>query len=178
MANSLQTLREIELLIADMVIKTTGIPEEKVLLQNYFSRMPSYKNTEDIAFVKISPELDERNIYKSRKDSYNPETEKFTFSQSSTRTLNLSVIFYGANCFENCTIFNEMLYFQDQALTLKQNSLSIVPDRTVGPTRMDELHNGQWFKRCDLEIRLYNLITVEEEVNRFVSFDIRTEVDA
>lgn len=177
MAQILQTIDELELFFADLVSSILSLDQSKALIQYEVQGQPSCKITDDAVYLKITPEPDERAIYKSRNMVYNDTDETFTFSQQSTRTLTLHAVFYGPNCYELCTQMNEAFYMQSSQLLFSQNYLSIVPDRTNGPIRLPEFHNGQWWQRCDIEVRFYNTIQFEETVNSFSSFDIRTEVD-
>lgn len=177
MAQILQTVAELETFFADLVSRETGLASDKVLIQYQPQGQPSSKIGDDVAYVKITPEPDERGLYKNRKRVYNSDSETFTFTQQATRTLTLHVVFYGPNCYELCTLFNEKLYFSNVQVQLRQTYLSLVPDRTNGPIRLPEQHNGQWWQRCDIELRFYNAVAIEETVATFKEFDIRTEVN-
>lgn len=178
MAELLQSIESLELFFADLVENLVGLQSENVLLQNRQYGQPSYDDSlVNSAYVKISPELDERSIYKFQDFSYNEEEDNFTLTTKSTRTLTLSVIFYGPDCYENCFRFNEKMYFNSTKILLEKNYLSLVPDRTNGPTRINEQHNGQWFSRCDILLRFYNGVVIEETVERIKDVDIRLEVD-
>lgn len=174
---NIQSIDELELFFADLVENLTGLESNKVLIQNQRTGQPSSKHSEDVAYVKISPEPDERSIYKNRKLVYNKEKGNFTSTQYASRTLSLNIIFYGPTCYELCTKFNEMMYFSSTSLLLNENKLSLIPDRTNGPIRNNELHNGQWWRRCDLELRFYNEISIVETIESIDKFDIRMEDD-
>lgn len=177
MAQILQSIDELELFFADLIMAMTGLNEKAVLIQYQPQGQPSSKIGEDVAYVKVTPEPDERGLYKNRKKVYNSDSETYTFLQQSSRTLTLHVVFYGPHCYELCTTMNEKFYFNDYQVQMRQNYLSIVPDRTNGPIRLPEQHNGQWWQRCDIELRFYNTVAIEETVSTFKEFDIRTEVN-
>lgn len=177
MSHILQTVETLETFFADLVSSQTGLAPEKVLIQYQPQGQPSSKLGDNVAYVKITPEADERGLYKNRDRVYNSDNETFTFFQQSTRTITLHVVFYGQQCSELCTLFNEKLYFNDVQVQLRQSYLSLVPDRTNGPIRLPENHNGQWWERCDIELRFYNTVLIEETVSTFKEIDIRTEVN-
>lgn len=174
---NIQSIDDLELFFADLVESLTGIESDKVLIQNQRTGQPSFNYTENVAYVRVNPEPDMRAIYKNRKLVYNKDSNNFTSTQYTSRTLSLNIIFYGPACYELCTKFNEMVYFSSTAFLLKSNKLSLIPDRTNGPIRNNELHNGQWWRRCDLELRFYNEISIDETVDSIDKFDIRVEDD-
>lgn len=177
MAEILQTIDELEILFADLVCSTTGLADDKVLIQNSQQGQPAEAIDADTCYVKVSPDFDDRGLYKNRRMVYNSNKATYTVSQQSYRTLTLQTVFYGPNCYENAYRFNEKLYFQAQQLLLKQNYLALIPDRTAGPTRLNEQRNGLWYQRCDLETRFYNAINIEEVINTFEDIILAMEVD-
>lgn len=71
----------------------------------------------------------------------------------------------------------KVFYFPNFEYIINNNNLYLVPDRTVGPSRVPELYNGRWWQRSDLELRFYNSVVVETNVDRIVEADIRLEAD-
>ena len=177
MAQILQSLSSLEELFADLVQDLTELDGDKVLIQDNQEGQPAISMNDDAAYVKVFPDPDEREVYKTRSREYHQTSSSYTFIQRSQRTLKLYVIFYGPNSNELCLLFNEKLYFQSTQLILKQNHLSIVPDKTEGPIHINEVKNGQWYNRSDLTIGLYNTVQVEETVPTFETIIVDTEVD-
>lgn len=177
MANNIRPIKDIELFFADLITEILQLDESHVLLQYPIQGQPSSKINENYVYVKITPEIDIRPMYKNRKRVYNEDTGTYTYSQYSQRTLTLGLIFYGPASVENATLLNEMLYISDTKLKLDQFGVFLVPDRTDGPTRVPEHHNGQWWERADMELRFYEQVSVETEVETIENIDIRMEVD-
>lgn len=177
MAEILQSIDSLELFFADLVTSLTGLQEDRVLIKYPEEGQPSSKISVDVAYVKVLPEPDERAIYKNRKKVYNEINEEFTITQQSTRTISMHVVFYGPNCHELATRLNEKFYFDNTKYLLLKNYLSLVPDRTNGPVRLPENHNGRWWQRCDIELQFYNTLQIEETVKTFKEIDVRTEVN-
>lgn len=177
MANQIVPIKTLELWFADLITELLGMDEKHVLLQYPVQGQPSSKINENYVYVRISPENDIRPMYKNRKKVYNESTGSFTFQQFSQRTLTLGLIFYGPASVENAILLNEMFYVPSTKLQFEQNDLALVPDRTDGPTRVPEHHNGQWWERADLEFRFYQSVKVETEVGTFEEIDTRLEVD-
>lgn len=177
MAEIFQSLETLELFFADFVTSTLGMVPENVRIQYQELGQMSNRYKENFAFIKVTPELDERAIFKNRKRVYDPLKGQFAYTSNATRTITLHVVFYGPGCYENCYKFNELMYTENSKLLLKIMYLSAIPDRTNGPTRFPEMHNGKWWPRADIELRFYNAIEISETVNSFNSFDIRTEAN-
>ena len=73
MAQILQSIDELELFFADLIMAMTGLNEKAVLIQYQPQGQPSSKIGEDVAYVKVTPEPDERGLYKNRKKVYNSD---------------------------------------------------------------------------------------------------------
>ena len=67
MANKIDKLEDIELFLADIVCDMVGLDQENVLIQYPTEGQPSFDIDQDICFVKVAQEIDERDIYKIRK---------------------------------------------------------------------------------------------------------------
>lgn len=176
MTNVITPLKELELKFADMISSVTGMENDQVLIQYPREGQPSGKIGTDYAYVKLSPEPDERSITKSRKQRLNAETGKYEVTQYSQRTLTLYIVFYGPNSSALATLFADRLYHPDIKYQLDLLGLYMVPDRTEGPTRLPENHNGQWWERCDLGLRFYQSVVTVSEIDYIEEIDLRTEV--
>lgn len=67
MANVIDKLEDIELFLADIVCDMVGLDQKNVLIQYLTDGQPSFDIEQDICFVKVAQEIDERDIYKTRK---------------------------------------------------------------------------------------------------------------
>ena len=174
MATLLQSMEELSLLLADFVSTLTGLDSDKVLLM-YDQRGKGSQNINtNVAYVNVTNDIDDNLKFKNKFKEYNQETSEYTFTQQSSRTVNLKVVFYGPNCQELAQLLNEKVYFESSRHYLAKNYLKLVPDRTEGPTYLPEQFNAQWFKRCDLNLKFYNTISVEEITPAFESANITT----
>lgn len=177
MANRITPAKELEKWFADLVCSITGLADDHVLIKYPRDGQIASLISQDFCYVQVMSELDERNIYKSRKKIYDEESGKYKVQQFSQRTLAIQSVFYGPNCTELATLLNDMLFHESIKFQLDQRGLYFVPDRTNGPTRLPEVHNGQWWERCDIEFRFYESVVTETEEETFADVDIRTEVD-
>lgn len=168
---------ELSNFFADLVESMLGLTQDKVLIQYQAEGQPMPKFGDNVVFVNVQPEIDERNIYKSRQEVYNSTNDNFTYSQQSQRTLVVGLIFYGNKANENAKIVNESMYFPTYEYMLSQYDLSFVPDRTDGPHKMPELVNGRWWNRSDLKLRFYNMVSMKTTIDRITDVEITVETE-
>ena len=177
MAALMQTMEELSLLFADFVSNITGLPSNKVLLM-YDQRGKGSQNINtNVVYVNATQEEDNSLKFKNRTKEINEEGTAYIYSQQASRTINIKLVFYGPDCQELSQTVNGMVYFESSRLFFEKNHLAFIPDGTSGPTYLPELFNAQWFKRCDLNLRFYNTISVEETVDIFESANITTTFD-
>ena len=177
MADILQNFSDLENIFADLLTTATGLASSSVLVAYTRLGKPSFDNGTDMVYIRLMQESDDRMKYKNRTSVYSTETQKFTFSQQSSRTLDLGITFYGPNCMKYAQKANEFFYFANTKLLLAQSNLFLVAERTVGPIRIPEQFNGQWWERADLNLLLYNTVLVENIVEKFNSYTIETEAE-
>ena len=172
-----KSLEEIRKFLADLVESILGLPQNKVLLQYRAEGQPMPKFGENIVFVNVQPELDERDIYKVREEKYNTENDNFEYAQKSQRTLLAQFVLYGDKSSEYAKLLNESIYFPNYEYMINNFGLYLVPDRTIGPNYIPELLNGRWWSRADLQIRFYNPVSVKTTVERIKDITITVETE-
>lgn len=177
LAEIIQTMDELELFFADLITEVLDIDENKVLIQHKRYGQPTNKYEDTVCYICVTQEQDSNNKFKNRSKTYNSEKEEFTYLQQSSRVLKLNLIFYGPESLEYAAKLNEKMYFESVKYSLAKKYIYFIPESTFGPTKIQEVHNGQWFDRADIDFRFYNTIQTEETVKTFKEFDIRTEVD-
>lgn len=168
-----KSLREIELLFADIVCDYTNIEQDKSLLQNVEEGQYSFSEKDNVSFVRAEVDADDRGQYKNRQMKFEQTKDKFIFSQYSSRTMEVNFIFYGPDSYENASSLLEASFFQSFQDKLKANNMSLVSESSSGPIRVNENRNGKWFIRNDVKLCLYDLVLSKEEVNKFNQIDIR-----
>lgn len=168
---------ELNNFFADLVESMLGLTQDNVRIQYQAEGQPMPKFGEDMVFINVQPEIDERNIYKSRQEVYNNTNDNFTYIQKSQRTLVAEFVFYGNHANENAKIVNESMYFPNYEYMLSQYDLALVPDRTDGPNKMPELVNGRWWNRSDLKMRFYNLVSYKTIIDRIANVEITVETE-
>lgn len=173
MADNIVSLDSLDDLFADFIQTSLGLSSNQVLISYPEKGQKSSSINEDVVYVKTFQEEDESSFHKNRTKSYNPETQKMVFSQTSMRKLLLHVVFYGYNSDTLSAKLNELFHFSSTVDFLWNNNLSLIPDQVDYRNKIYEKINERWWKRVDLKIRLYNSITVEETTDIITSGDIK-----
>lgn len=177
MAEIIQAITEIEDFFADIVTEISGLDSKNVQISYQQFGRPYFKHGENIIFVSVFPEVDNREIYKNRTSNYDSENNVFVYSQKAQRTLALSLVLYGEGSYEIATRIMHKFYFPEYKYLFDKNFLSIVPDRTDGVIRTMEHFDGQWWNRCDIKFRFYNVVNLETQLPAFDEIDFNVEVD-
>lgn len=172
-----KTYEELSNFFADLVENMLGLTQDKVLIQYQAEGQPMPKFGENVVFVNVQPEIDERNIYKSRTEIYDEKNDNFVYTQKAQRTLVVEFVFYGSKANENAKLVNESMYFPNYEYMLSKYDLALVPDRTDGPHKMPELVNGRWWNRSDLRMRFYNLVSYKTTIDRIADVEITVETE-
>ena len=176
MADSIKSLNDLDILFADFIQNKLSMQSDKVLVSYQQKGQRSSKIDEDVCYVKVFEEPDERHIWKNRKVE-NIEDNKVKVTQYTMRTLMLQVTFYGPNADNFCTRINEHFYHDGTKQFLYENDLAFIPDRTVEPRKFYEKINEQWWQRSDLKLYFYNSISTEEILDTIESVNIKYKFD-
>lgn len=169
------SLDQLDILFATFVQKKLNLPRGKVLISYPQRGQISSKIDEDVCYIKVLDEPDERHIWKNRKQEVKGEQIKVT--QYTMRTLVVNFIFYGPNSDNLSTNLNEIMYFDSTKQFLYENDLALIPDKTVQPTIHFEKINEQWWHRSDLKLYFYNSISTEDILDTISSVDIKFKYD-
>ena len=171
MADKIKALNELDILFADFIQEKLNMQADKVLISYQQKGQVSSKIDEDVCYVKVFDEPDERHTWKNRK--YENAGDQVKVTQYTMRTLMLQVTFYGPNADNLITRLNEYFYHDTTKQFLYENELSFIPDRTVEPRKFYEKINEQWWQRSDLKLYFYNTISTEELIDTIESVDIK-----
>ena len=175
MADNIKSLNDLDILFADFIQDKLSMQPDKVLVLYQQKGQKSSKIDEDVCYVKVFEEPDERHIWKNRK--YENVDSKVKVTQYTMRTLMLQVTFYGPNADNFCTRISEYFYHDGTKQLLYENNLSFIPDRTVEPRKFYEKINEQWWQRSDLKLYFYNSISTEEVLDTIESVNIKYKFD-
>lgn len=132
---------------------------------------PAWKITDDIVFLRCF-EID--NFYNRERnftDSYEVSPDEFTRETSYTRVMNMMVIAYGSNSFNNIQLLRDGMYKQEHRNVLSNNKIYFMPDLPA-PRRVPEYFEGRWWTRYDMNFVFYMLTVKETSVPAIVSIDV------
>ena len=158
MADQILTLVQIEDLFRSVTMQILGIPEkniqnkainqEKVRIAWATGGAPSWKITEDVTFIKITPADDpiiqQRDVVYTGDDAHNSNR-----IVSYTRNHLVDWTIYGPACYENADAIRNGLYQPEMKELLSDNNIALITN-IPGPRRVPELFDGRWWQRCDL----------------------------
>lgn len=156
MADQILKLTELEDFFADVTYKILGLDptlaanKGKVRLTWPSNGAPSWKITDDVVFLRVTPIDDKQartlNIIYDTNSIDNINLKKET---GYTRVHKIDFTFYGPNSYDNADLIRYTLLepnsYKDE---FKNKNLFIIPDIPM-PTRLPELYNGQWWDRTD-----------------------------
>ena len=171
MADSILTLDQIDVLLADFIAAKLNLTSNQVLIAYSDKGQRSYPFGSTVVFLHTEQEQDEVQRIKNRVRTQNSSTYQFSSVQTSMRVLNVDISFYGATCDTLATRFKELLYFESSNEFFYKNNLSLIPNRITISNKVHENVNGRWWERVDLTIALYNSISVDETNNPFESMN-------
>lgn len=172
-----QTLTQLEelfqTLIIDMLGLATGSPADYDAA-SYYVRIawpsegaPAWKRTEDICFIRVTEEDDLVN--RQREEKYTAQTGSpaplyIDKQVSYTRVINLNLICYGPNSWENIQTIRDYIYEENPyRWTLQTNKIYPIPD-FVAPRRVPEPFQSQYWERVDFDIRFNENIKKTTEI--------------
>jgi len=156
MADQILKLKDLEDFFADITYKIIGLDptlvtnKGKVRLAWPVSGAPSWKITDDIVFLRVTPIDDklERTlsiIY----DTNSIDNINLNKETGYTRVHKVDFTLYGPNSYDNADLIRfTLLEPNSYKKEFKNKNLFVIPDIPM-PTRLPELYNGQWWERTD-----------------------------
>jgi hypothetical protein len=113
---------------------------------------PSWKVTEDIAFIQVAEDDDPVNRQREVENTDTVDDLVLNEKTTYTRVVSLNLIFYGPNSFENAQTVRDGVFRDTYRFLLTQEKIYLIPD-IVSPRRAPEQFASQWWERVDLELR-------------------------
>lgn len=184
MANQILTLKEIEDFFQNITSLMLGldmtqqINQGKVRVSWPTEGAPSWKISEDIVFLRITPIDDKQartlNIIYDTNSIDNINLNKET---GYTRVHKVDFTFYGPNSYDNADLIRYNLLepnaYKDE---FKNKNLFVIPDIPM-PTRLPELYNGQWWDRTDFSANFNEAVIRRSLVPFIESAEIKLVTD-
>ena len=132
---------------------------------------PGWGIGDDVAFIRTTEEDD---VYNRLRDRVIGPLNSTVLNSTDTytRVWRVSYSFYGPNSFDNARLLKSSLLSLDFAHdTLANANLYLVTD-IPATTRNPEKYQGQWWERCDLSVKLNELITETLTVSSIQSAEV------
>lgn len=152
-------LRNLEDLIRAATLELLGLPDNKTTASRVriawpTNGAPDWKITENVTFIRVYP-IDEP--YNRLKDIQyqNNNLDSLLQTESYTRVIGVSWIFYGPSSFDDADILRNNLSRSER---LRNNKLHVVYN-LAAPMRLPELYNGRWWERTDFTAYFYEEIS-------------------
>lgn len=165
MAEFYQTQEQLENILGDLLEKMTKLKSKDVLASYPPMGGIPFGHRETKLYYTISPTGSPISQWKNRTDS----TRQSLINRSSqyTRELELRLVIYGGNAVDIATRLLHDVTTQNIREQLAKNKLYYIPDKSIGPMRLPESRNEQWYERCDLSLYFYNPVVEDEQLNTF-----------
>lgn len=179
MADQVLTLQELKDFFVAITCKmlnidpTTTQGKGKVRITWPADGQPSWKITEDIVFLRVTPVDDKlartlnivdnpnqaNNLYSDRKIGY-------------TRVHKIDWTLYGPNSYDNADLIRYLIFDNDYMQFFKEKNLFLITDVSM-PMRLPELYNGQWWERTDFSATFNESVIREKQLPFILSGDVR-----
>lgn len=172
-----QTKSELEILFQTMIIDildlAVGSPADYDAAA-YFVRVawptsgaPAWKVTENICFLRVTEEDDQRiNIEREVKLTLSENDPLMLNEETSrSRVIALNLIFYGPNSWENAETVKDSIYSGSLDFRFDLSKEKIYPLPTIpAARRIPEPFQSQYWERVDLEIRFNENIKKNRDI--------------
>lgn len=184
MADQILKLTELEDFFADITYKILGLDSTlaankgKVRLAWPSNGAPSWKITDDVVFLRVTP-IDDKQA-RLLNIIYNTDEEDSEYLKKKTgytRVHKIDWCLYGPNSYDNAdliryAILEPHLYKE----TFKDKNLFIVTDIPM-PTRLPELYNNQWWERTDFSATFNEAVIRESKMPyiKSANFELKTD---
>lgn len=179
MADQILTLQELKDFFVAITCKilnidpTTPQGKGKVRITWPADGQPSWKITDDIVFLRVTP-IDDR-VARTLNITYDTNEQDNEYLKKKigyTRVHKIDFTLYGPNSYDNSdlirfSLLDPHLFKQD----FKSKNLFVIPDIPM-PTRLPELYNGQWWERTDFSVNFNEGVIREQQTPFIKSADI------
>ena len=174
MANQILTLKQIEDFFQNITSLMLGldmtqqINQGKVRISWPTGGAPSWKITEDIIFLRITP-IDDK-MARQLNVIYNVDELDNSYLKKKigyTRVHKIDWTLYGPNSYDNADIIRNLIFDFDYMSEFKEKNLFLITDVPM-PTRLPELYNSQWWERTDFSAT-FNESVIREKQTPFIT---------
>lgn len=179
MADQVLKLKEIEDFFLEVTFEMLGIDlskeenQGKVRSAWHREGAPSWRITEDVVFLRITPQDDKLAREQNIMYTENQEDKDYMKKQTGyTRVHKVDWMLYGPNSYDNADLIRYLILDYKYMKKFKKKNLGLITEVSM-PVRLPEFYNGQWWERTDFSAT-FNEAVIRESIEPFISSaDIR-----
>jgi len=177
-----KTLSEFENFIQTLIVSLLGwditdpVKTNDVRIAWEEGGQPAASITDNVVYVECFEVDTPYNRLREETDTWEISPDEFTKETSYTRQMQVNLILYGPDSFDNAQTIRDNIFYPDHQLTLQQNHIYLVHD-IPSPKRVPEYFQGLWWKRVDMSLRFNELVIKSISVPAIISAEINVYDD-
>lgn len=177
MADINKTLLEFETFIQSLIVSllgwdlTTPDKTNDVRIAWEEGGQPAANITDNVVYVECFEVDSDYNRLRNESDIYESSPDEFTKETQYTRQMQVNLILYGSDSFDNAQTIRDNIFYPNNQLTLQQNHIYLVHD-IPAPKRVPEYFQGLWWKRVDMSMRFNELVIKSISVPAITSIKV------
>jgi hypothetical protein len=177
-----KTLSEFETFMQSLVVSLLGwditnpVKTNDVRIAWEEGGQPAANITDNVVYVECFEVDTPYNRLREEIDTWEISPDEFTKETSYTRQMQVNLILYGSDSFDNAQTIRDNIFYPNNQLTLQQNHIYLVHD-IPSPKRVPEYFQGLWWKRVDMSLRFNELVIKSISVPAIISAEINVYDD-
>ena len=177
MAEINKTLTEFENFIQVLIVSLLGwditnpVKTNDVRIAWEEGGQPAASITDNVVYIECFEVDTPYNRAREEIDIWEISPDEFTKETSYTRQMQVNLILYGPDSFDNAQTIRDNIFYPDNQLTLQQNHIYLVHDIS-SPKRVPEYFQGLWWKRIDMSLRFNELVVKSISVPAITSIEV------
>jgi hypothetical protein len=177
MAEINKTLTEFENFIQVLIVSLLGwditnpVKTNDVRIAWEEEGQPAASITDNVVYIECFEVDTPYNRAREETDTWEISPDEFTKETSYTRQMQVNLILYGPDSFDNAQTIRDNIFYPDNQLTLQQNHIYLVHD-IPSPKRVPEYFQGLWWKRIDMSLRFNELVVKSISVPAITSIEV------
>ena len=158
-----KSVGQLEEILRQAVLKCLGLPDDESTSRRVCTGWldaPEFENSEDIAFVTVTPSSDP--ITRQRDTTWIPNGDGTAeYTETGLRVMSANFVFYGPNANEDAQTVRNRIQMPAAREFLMRSGIGLI---IAGhePVRIPEARDGQWWERADYSIN-FNVISSYSE---------------
>ena len=177
-----KTLSEFETFMQSLVVSLLGwditnpVKTNDVRIAWEEGGQPAANITDNVVYVECFEVDTPYNRLREEIDTWEISPDEFTKETNYTRQMQVNLILYSSDSFDNAQTIRDNIFYPDHQLTLQQNHIYLVHD-IPSPKRVPEYFQGLWWKRVDMSLRFNELVIKSISVPAIISANINVYDD-